>query len=358
MEINEVLKLMIKKGISDIHFKAGVAPLVRINGKLISTKFEGFNGKHIEEIAYKLLTPKQKEIFDREKELDFSYTITGVSRFRVNMYRQKGTVAMTLRVIPLKMNKFEDLNLPSETLVKLCEERRGLILITGVTGAGKTTTMNTMIDYINKNKVCNIITVEDPIEFYHQDDKASISQREVGEDTHSFSSALKYVLRQDPDIVVIGEMRDFETIREGILAAETGHLVFSTIHTIDSVQTLDRIISLYPPAHNMEARIQLANVLRGVVAQRLIPSVDSNETLIPASEILIGTSLIKKLILDAQNKDLFKVMEQGEFYGMKTFDQSIYQLFLDKKISLDNAMSYSTNPDNLMLKIRGISKDS
>ena len=358
MEINEVLKLMIKKGISDIHFKAGVAPLVRINGKLISTKFEGFNGKHIEEIAYKLLTPKQKETFDREKELDFSYTITGVSRFRVNMYRQKGTVAMTLRVIPLKMNKFEDLNLPSETLVKLCEERRGLILITGVTGAGKTTTMNTMIDYINKNKVCNIITVEDPIEFYHQDDKASISQREVGEDTHSFSSALKYVLRQDPDIVVIGEMRDFETIREGILAAETGHLVFSTIHTIDSVQTLDRIISLYPPAHNMEARIQLANVLRGVVAQRLIPSVDSNETLIPASEILIGTSLIKKLILDAQNKDLFKVMEQGEFYGMKTFDQSIYQLFLEKKISLDNAMSYSTNPDNLMLKIRGISKDS
>ncbi|MCK4532519.1 PilT/PilU family type 4a pilus ATPase [bacterium] len=358
MDINEVLKLMIKKGISDIHFKAGVAPLVRINGKLISTKFEGFNEKHIEEIAYKLLNPAQKEIFAREKELDFSYTVTGLSRFRINMYRQKGTIAFTLRVIPLKMNKFEDLNLPSETLIKLCEERRGLILITGVTGAGKTTTMNTMIDYINKNKVCNIITVEDPIEFYHQDDKASISQREVGEDTHSFSSALKYVLRQDPDIVVIGEMRDFETIREGILAAETGHLVFSTIHTIDSVQTLDRIISLYPPAHNMEARIQLANVLRGVVAQRLIPSVDSNETLIPASEILIGTSLIKKLILDAQNKDLFKVMEQGEFYGMKTFDQSIYQLFLEKKISLDNAMSYSTNPDNLMLKIRGISKDN
>ena len=358
MDINEVLQLMIKKGISDIHFKVGVAPLVRINGKLISTKFEGFNDKGIEELAYKLMNPTQKKIFEQKKELDFSYTITGVSRFRINMYRQRGTIALTLRVIPLKMRKFEDLNLPTETLVKLCQEKRGLILITGVTGAGKTTTLNTMIDYINKNKVCNIITIEDPIEFYHQDEKASISQREVGEDTHSFSSALKYVLRQDPDIVVIGEMRDFETIREGILAAETGHLVFSTIHTIDSVQTLDRIINLYPSAHNMEARIQLANVLRGIVAQRLIPSLDNDETLIPATEILIGTSLIKKLILDAQNKDLFKVMDQGEFYGMKTFDQAIYQLFLDKKISLDNAMAYSTNPDNLMLKIRGISREN
>ncbi len=358
MDVNEILQLMIKKGISDIHFKAGVSPMVRINGELVSTKFEGFTGKHIEELAYKLLNPEQKKIFEQEKELDFSYTITGVSRFRVNMYRQKGTIALTLRVIPFKMKKFEDLNLPAETLIKLCQEKRGLILITGVTGAGKTTTMNTMIDYINKNQVCNIITIEDPIEFYHQDEKSSISQREVGEDTHSFSSALKYVLRQDPDIVVVGEMRDFETIREGILAAETGHLVFSTIHTLDAVQTLDRIISLYPPAHNTEARIQLANVLRGIVAQRLIPSMDNNESLVPATEVLIGTSLIKKLILDAQNKDLYKVMDQGEFYGMKTFDQDIYQLFLEKKISLDNAMAYSTNPDNLMLKIKGISREN
>ncbi|MCK5534515.1 PilT/PilU family type 4a pilus ATPase [bacterium] len=355
MDINEILQLMIKKGISDIHFKAGVSPLVRINGKLIATAFEGFTPKHIEEIAYKLMNPLHRQIFEREKELDFSHTISGVSRFRVNVYRQKGSIALTLRVIPLEMKKFEDLNLPMETLIKLCQEQRGLILITGVTGAGKTTTMNTMIDYINKNRACNIITVEDPIEFYHQDEKATISQREVGEDTNSFSSALRYILRQDPDVIVLGEMRDFETIRQGILAAETGHLVFSTIHTLDAVQTLDRIVSLYPSANATEARIQLANVLRGIVAQRLIPGIDG-ESVVPATEILIGTSLIKKLILDAQNKDLYKVMEQGEFYGMKTFDQAIYQLYMGKKISLENALEYATNPDNVMLKMRGISK--
>lgn len=356
MEIDEVLKLMIKKGISDIHFKAGASPLIRINGKLVTTDFESFSSSRIEQLAYKLMKPAQKQIFEREKELDFSYMIAGISRFRINIYRQKGSIALSLRVIPLEMKSFEELNLPSEPLTKLCQEQRGLILIAGVTGAGKTTTMNSMINYINKKYSCNIVTIEDPIEFYHRDEKAAINQREVGEDTNSFPNALKYVLRQDPDIVVIGEMRDFETIREGIIAAETGHLVFSTIHTIDAVQTLDRIISIYPAHIVTEARMQLANVLRGIIAQRLIPSVNK-DCLFPATEILIGTSLVKKLVFDGQNKDLYKIMEQGEFYAMRTFDQSLYQLYIEKKIALEDALNWSTNPDNLMLKIRGISKE-
>ncbi|MEW6040706.1 MAG: type IV pilus twitching motility protein PilT [Elusimicrobiota bacterium] len=353
MNVNELLKLMIKAGISDIHFKAGSSPLIRIHGKLISTEFEDFTAKNIEELAYALMSAEQKKIFDSENELDLSYSIEDGSRFRVNVYRQRASVAMTLRVVPSKMRAFDELLLPVDTLKKLSSEPRGLILVAGVTGAGKTTTLNSMMNYINETFSYNIITIEDPIEYYHRDKKSSISQREVGIDTKSFKHALKYVLRQDPDVVVIGEMREFETMSAGITAAETGHLVISTIHTIDAVQTIDRIIDSYPEHQQAQARTQLSNVLKGVIAQRLCIKSDGQGR-VPATEILIGTSSVKKLILENKISEMYKMMEQGKYYGMHTFDQSLHRLFSEKLISFEEAMDKATNPEDLKLKLKGM----
>jgi len=353
MNVNELLKLMIKTGISDIHFKADSAPLIRINGKLILTDFEDFTAKDIEELAYSIMNKEQKEKFEQESELDMAYSIEGVSRFRVNIYRQKGTIALTLRVVPIKIKSWEELNLPAETLKKLCHEPRGLILFSGVTGAGKTTTLNSCLNYINLNFSYKIITVEDPIEFYHTDRKSFISQREIGHDTKSFKNALKYALRQDPDVVVIGEMRDFDAISCGITAAETGHLVLSTIHTIDAVQTIDRIIDSYPESQQRQARIQLSNVLKGVVSQRLCLTSDGKGR-VPATEILIGTSLVRKLILENKTNEIYKTMEQGEYYGMHTFDQDLYRLYKEKKIKFEEAIDKASNPEDLQLKLKGL----
>ncbi len=355
MNIDQLLQLMIKSGISDIHFKAGSPPLIRMNGKLISTNYDKLSAETIEKIAYSLLTPQNKAIFEQENELDFAYSISGVVRFRVNIYKQKNSIALTLRVIPLEIKSFKELNLPEDVLVELSNATRGLILIAGITGSGKTTTLNSMLNYINENFQYNIITIEDPIEYYHVDKKSSISQREIGSDTKSFKNALKYVLRQDPDVVVIGEMREFETISAGITAAETGHLVLSTIHTIDAVQTIDRIIDSYPPHQQKQARIQLANVLKGVVAQRLCLRADGKGR-IPATEVLIGTSYVKKLILENKTQELYKAMESGEYYRMHTFDQSLQKLYNAGLITYEEAMDKATNPEDLQLKLRGISQ--
>lgn len=353
MNLPELLKLMIQKGISDIHFKANAAPLIRVHGNLIGSGGKVFDAREISDIAQGFMDKDQRARFESERELDMSYSVEGVSRFRVNVYRQRGTVALTLRVVPLTLKGFGDLNLPAQVLKKLCSESRGLILISGITGSGKTTTLNAMLDHINKNISCNIVTVEDPIEFYHKDEKSSISQREVGQDTLSFKSALKYVLRQDPDVVSIGEMRDFEAIQAAITAAETGHLVLSTIHTMDAVQTIDRIVDSYPPHLQHQVRNQLSNVLKGVVAQRLVSHAENGERL-PATEILVVTSLVRKLIADGKSAEIYKAMEQGEYYGMHTFDQDLLRLHRDKKISMEDAMEDATNPDDLMLKVRGI----
>jgi len=356
MDINELLKLMVKGGISDIHFKVGTSPLIRLHGKLISTggsESKVFSSDEIEEIAYSFMNKEQREKFKEENELDISYSAEGIARFRVNVYRQRGTVALSLRVIPLKIKSFEELNLPVKVLQRLSSETRGLILIAGVTGAGKTTTLNSILDYINLNFAYNIITIEDPIEFYHTDKKSSISQREIGSDTKSFKNALKYVLRQDPDVIAIGEMREFEAISAGITAAETGHLVLSTIHTIDTVGTVERIIDTYPAHQQNQVRTQLSNVLKGVIAQRLCTSIDT-KGLIPATEVLIGTSLIRKLILENKIQELYKAIEQGEYYGMVSFDQDLYRLYIEKKISLSEALDKATNPEDLQLKLKGL----
>jgi twitching motility protein PilT len=355
MNIDQLLQLMIKSGISDIHFKADSSPLIRINGKLVSTQYEKFSADAVAKIALSLMSEPQRELFEQENELDFAYSIANVARFRVNVYKQKNSVALTLRVIPLETKDLKALNLPEDVLSKVANESRGLILVAGVTGSGKTTTLNAILRMINETHTYNIITVEDPIEYYHVDKKSSISQREIGCDTRSYKNALKYVLRQDPDVVVIGEMREFEAISAGISAAETGHLVLSTIHTIDAVQTIDRIIDSYPPHQQRQARIQISNVLKCVLAQRLCTTADS-KGLIPATEVLMGTSFVRKLILENKTQELYKAMENGEYYLMNTFDQSLLKLFKAGSITFEEVMDKASNPEDLQLKLRGISQ--
>ena len=355
MNVNELLQLMVKKGISDIHFKSGSSPLLRINGKLVSAGIDALNSKNIEDLANSLMNAEQKKIFESEQELDFSHSIEDVSRFRINVYRQRGTSALAMRVVPMKVQTFEELNLPAEPLRKLAMESRGLILIAGVTGAGKTTTLNAMLDYINENTRSNIVTVEDPIEYYHKDKKSSISQREVGLDTKSYARALKFALRQDPDIVVIGEMRDFEAMSAAITAAETGHLVLSTIHTMDASQTIDRIVDSYPPHQQSSVRSQFANIIKGIVAQRLVMRKDG-EGRIPATEILLGTSLIKKLIIAGKMDEVYKTIDQGAYYGMHTFDNDLLELCKNGVITVEEALDKATNSDDMTLSLKGIDR--
>ncbi|MBI3292124.1 MAG: PilT/PilU family type 4a pilus ATPase [Elusimicrobia bacterium] len=357
MNVKQLLQLMLRKGISDIHFKANAVPLVRIHGSLSSVQSEPLSADYVRELAYSLMNEEQRQRFEEHDELDISYEVGEVSRFRVNIYRQRGTVALTLRVVPFDVKSFKELNLPEETLQRLCTLSRGLILIAGVTGSGKTTTMNSMLDYINQHFAYKVITVEDPIEYYHHDRLSSISQREVGSDTQSFQAALRHVLRQDPDVIVIGEMRDYEAMIAGLTAAETGHLVLSTIHTMDAVQTVDRMVGLCPPHQQFSVRLQIANVLKGIVAQRLLTRMDGQGQ-VPITEVLIGTSLIKKLVADGKSFELYRTMEQGEFYGMHTFDQDLLRLLQKGLVTPKEAMDHATNSDDFMLKLRGIDREA
>jgi twitching motility protein PilT len=343
--------MIVKAGISDIHFKADSPPLVRTLGSLSHTKYAPLSAEAVKNLALAMMTPEQKSIFDREHELDMAYSLSGVGHFRANIYMQKGTVAVTLRVVPLQVKSFEDLNLPGELLSKLASEPRGLVLIAGMTGSGKTTTMNAMVNWINQNSNLQIISIEDPIEFYHADQKSSIVQREIGSDTQSFKNALRFVLRQDPDVIVVGEMRDYTEIAAAIEAAETGHLVISTIHTLDAVSTLDRIVSFYPPHQEAYVRNQISGVLKGIVAQRLMPSLDG-ASMMPATEILIGTAVTKKLITEWKPHDIYRAMEQGEYYKMHTFEQDLLRLVQQKKIAFKEALDNATNPDDFILKAR------
>ena len=353
MNVNDLLELMVKRSISDIHFKAGSPPLLRLNGKLMVAESSPLTSEQAEQLAYSLMNEKQQKKFEKDDELDISYEVEKVSRFRVNIYRQKGTIALSLRVIPPFPKTFEELNLPTETMRKLASNNRGLILIAGITGSGKTTTLNTMIDYINSTRKFNIITIEDPVEFYHNDKMSTVSQREVGNYTKSFAQALKHVLRQDPDTIVIGEIRDFETVNAAILGGETGHLVISTIHTTDAVHTINRIVDMYSPHQQAQIRMTLSQILRGIIALRLIPRVDQ-EGRIPAVEILTVTPFVRKLIAEGKDVGIYTAMQQGNYYGMQTFDVSLLNLYKDGKISLEEALDNATNPDELMLSVRGI----
>ena len=359
MELNEILAIAVKAKGSDIHLKAGVPPIVRIDGTLRAIpNAERLTSEAVRAMAVAIMSERQRKIFEESYEVDLSYGVPGLGRFRVNAFAQRGTIAMVLRAIPIAIPTLDSLNLPP-VLKKLALEHRGLILVTGTTGSGKSTTLASMIDYINENRTCNIITVEDPIEYLHKDKKSLISQREVGFDTLSFGKALTSALRQDPDVILVGEMRDHETIEIALTAAETGHLVLSTLHTLDAAETINRVISVFPPYHQKQVRMQLSSILKGAVSQRLVPRCDGKGR-VPAVEIMIGTARIKDCIDDEdKTKQIYDAIAQGyTSYGMQTFDQSLMQLLGKKLISYEEALNQSSNPDDFALKFSGISSTS
>ena len=359
MDLNEILAIAVKAKGSDIHLKSGVPPIVRIDGSLRAIpNAERLSAEAVRTMAFSIMNERQKKIFDENFEVDLAYGVPGLGRFRVNAFAQRGTVAMVLRAIPIAIPTLESLNLPP-VLKKLALEQRGLILVTGTTGSGKSTTLASMIDFINENRTCNIITIEDPVEYLHKDKKSLISQREVGFDTLNFGKALTASLRQDPDVILVGEMRDHETIETALTAAETGHLVLSTLHTLDAAETINRVISVFPPFHQRQVRMQLSSVLKGVVSQRLVPRCDSKGR-VPAVEIMIGTARVRDCIDDEdKTKQIPDAIAQGfTSYGMQTFDQSLMQLLTKKLISYEEALNQSSNPDDFALKFSGISSTS
>ncbi len=359
MELNEILTIAVKARGSDIHIKTGLPPIVRIDGKLHPIpNAQRMPPDQVTSIANMMMNDRQRRIFEENSEVDMAYAVPGLGRFRVACYRQRGTIAMVFRSISVKIPNLDELNLPP-VLKKLCLEERGLILVTGTTGSGKSSTLAAMIDHINNNRTCNIITIEDPVEFLHRDNKCIISQREVGTDTPTFSSALKGALRQDPDVILVGEMRDYETIETAMTAAETGHLVMSTLHTMDAPETINRIISVFPPYHQRQVRIQLASIIKGIVSQRLVPKADGKGR-VPAVEVLLGTARVKECIDDKdKTKQIRDAIAQGFVsYGMQTFDQSLMKLFTSKLITYEEALRQSSNPDDFALKVSGISSTS
>jgi twitching motility protein PilT len=359
MDLIEILTTAVKARGSDIHIKTGLPPVVRIDGKLRPIpNMPRMTGEAVADMALSMMNPRQKKHFEENYEVDLSYGVPGLCRFRVSVYNQRGTVAMVCRAISFGIPSLDSLNLPP-VLKKMALEERGLVLVTGTTGSGKSTTLAAMIDYINENRTCNVITVEDPVEFLHRDKKSIISQREVGFDTVSFATALKGSLRQDPDVILVGEMRDLETIETALTAAETGHLVMSTLHTLDAAETVNRIISVFPPFHQRQVRMQLSGVLKGVVSQRLVQRADGRGR-VPAVEVLIGTARIRDCIDDKEKtKQIAEAIAQGHVaYGMQTFDQSLMQLYSSQLITYEEALRQSTNPDDFALKVSGISSTS
>jgi twitching motility protein PilT len=355
VELNEILLEALTRGASDVHIKIGQPPIVRIDGQLKSMEgSKPYNYNEVNQMALGIMNEWQKERFLREKEVDMGYEIHGLGRFRVNIYQQRGKIRIALRIVPYQIKGVQELNLPN-VIEKISMENRGLILVTGTTGSGKSTTLASMIDIINSRKTCHVITIEDPIEFVHDDKKAIVDQREVGSDTGTFANALRSALRQDPDVILIGEMRDFETIETALTAAETGHLVMSTLHTIDAKETVTRVISTFPPYHQRQVRMQLAGVIKGIVSQRLVPKADGVGR-VPAVEILVSTARIRECIIEKEKTaEIQDAIAKGyTTYGMQTFDQSLMALLKRGFISYDEALRQSTNPDDFALRVKGI----
>jgi twitching motility protein PilT len=355
VNIDALLKKVSQMKASDLHIKAGNPPVVRINGALHVLKDEPkLTPDDTSAIASSVLKEVHKAQFKKDREIDLSYSVKGLGRFRCNCFVQRGTIGIVFRVIPLKILSIEELQLPV-VLKKIAMEPRGLILVTGTTGSGKSTSLASMIDYINDNKTDNIITIEDPVEFLHRDKNSIISQRELGSDTVTFAKALRAALRQDPDVILVGEMRDFETIQTALTAAETGHLVLSTLHTGDAVETVNRIISVFPPYQHKQVRTQLASVLRAIISMRLVPRADGGGR-VPAVEVLVATATIKSCIEDSdKTKLIHDYIEEGvSQYGMQTFDQSLLSLYQNGLITYEDAISRASNADDFALKLKGV----
>lgn len=359
MELHDVLNIAVKEKASDVHIKVGLPPILRIYGTLVPVKNqERLTPDEVAKIAMKLMNDQQKETFKTAHQLDTSYSVPGLGRFRVNIFKQRNSTGIVLRVIPIAINSIDELHLP-KVIEKIVSEARGLVLVTGITGSGKSTTIAAMIDYINNHSTYNIITIEDPIEFLHRDKKSIINQRELGVDTPSFADALRGALRQDPDIIMVGEMRDMETVEIALTAAETGHLVFSTLHTIDAMETINRIVAVFPPYQQKQIRIQLAGVIKGIISQRLIPTKDGKGR-VPAVEIMVSTARIRECIEDKEKtKDISDAIAKGyTTYGMQTFDQSIMGLLNNGFISYEEALAQSSNPDDFALRVKGVTATS
>lgn len=359
MKLNDILGMALKANTSDVHLKAGLPPVFRIDGNLRPLpKAPRLTAESVSDMCHSIMNEKQRATFDERNEVDLAYGIPGLGRFRVNVFSQRNSVSAVFRAIPYKIASLDDLLMPP-ILKKISMEPRGLVLVTGATGSGKSTTLAAMIDYINSTRTAHVVTIEDPIEYLHRDRKCIINQREVGFDTEGFAPALKSSLRQDPDIILVGEMRDVETAETALAAAETGHLVLSTLHTIDAPETITRIISMFPPHQQRHIRLQLSGVLKGVISQRLIPRAEGKGR-VAAVEVMVSTARVRDLIDDrektAQLKDA--IAKGYTTYGMQTFDQALMTLVKKQAITFEEALRQSSNPDDFKLKFSGIDSTS
>jgi twitching motility protein PilT len=355
MHVNDLLRIAVQGGASDLHIKVGTYPMIRVRGTLIpATEERRLEHEDVVAMAAAVLPAGHRDKFRDNHEVDLAYSVAGLGRFRCNAFQQRGTIGMIFRVIPMRVATIEDLLLP-KVLKKIATEERGLVLVTGTTGSGKSTTLAALIDEINSTRTAHIMTIEDPIEYLHRDNRSVINQREIGVDTRSFGDALRSALRQDPDVILVGEMRDLETIQTALLAAETGHLVFSTLHTLDATETINRIIAVFPPHQQKQVRIQLSSVIKAVISQRLMPRTDGKGR-VPAVEVLISTAFIRDAILDKEKSHLIhSAIAQGTSqYGMQTFDQSIFSLYEQGLVSYDEALRWATNVDEFKLRVQGI----
>src|SRR4051812_36305445 len=355
MELNEILKIALQGGASDIHLKAGLPPMFRIDGSLVPLKdAQRLPPELISKMAFGIMNSYQREKYAQYNELDMAYGVPGLGRFRVNVFQQRGTTGMVLRVIPFKIMTLDQLHMP-KVIERVAMNERGLILVTGTTGSGKSTTLAAIIDHINSQRTAHIVTIEDPIEFLMRDKRSVINQREVGVDTMSFAQALRSALRQDPDVILVGEMRDLETIETALTAAETGHLVFSTLHTLDAPETITRIVAAFPPYQQKQVRLQLGSILKAVVSQRLVPRADGRGR-VAAVEIMRATARVKELIEDKdRTKELHDAIAQGvSSYGMQTFDQSLMSLLTRQLITYEEALRQATNADDFALRVSGV----
>ncbi|MGO9589451.1 MAG: type IV pilus twitching motility protein PilT [Candidatus Acidiferrales bacterium] len=353
--IDDLLRRAVEQRASDLHLKVGNHPYLRVDGLLNAiTEVPRITPEEMLSMAFSMMTNRQKQKFKETAELDMAYGVAGLGRFRVNVFQQRGNVGMVLRVIPTKIRTLEELELP-RVLATVCEEQRGLVLCTGTTGSGKSTTLAAMIDRINSLRPEHIITIEDPIEYLHRDKKGFINQREVEVDTSSFSTALRAALRQDPDVVLVGEMRDLETISTALLAAETGHLVLSTLHTLDATETIQRIIAVFPPPEQKQIRLQLASTLKAVVSQRLVRKGDGSGR-VPACEVMIATGYIRDCIMNPDKTRMIRdaIAAGTSQYGMQTFDQSLFDLYSRNLITLEEALTRASNPDDFRLRVQGV----
>jgi len=355
MTLHDLLESAVAHGAADLLLKAGARPAFRVHGRLRFLSCPPLTPQFTAEAMRQVASERQREAFERDGEVDLAYEQADAGRFRVNVYRQRGFVSLAFRHVRYDVPTLQELSLPHDTLAKLCTSPRGLVLVTGVTGSGKSTTLAAMIDHLNRTLSKHVVTVEDPIEFIYEDKKCLIEQRELGEDTQTFTAALKHVVRQAPDVILIGEMRDQATVHAALGAAETGHLVLSTLHTVNASQTVERLISFFPPHQHDEVRLQLSMIFVGAVSQRLVPKADG-KGLVPAVEVMTASPRVRELINEGATRDLGKVIRDGRFYGMQTFNQSLLGWLERKAIKLEDAMLASDDPDELRLELDGVTK--